>query len=129
MPPILPFRGGQRTPDGCFPDGVVRYRSGAMTDDIQPRHRPTEDERLLGRQDASFVHTDPWRIHRITSEFVEGFDAFAEVGLAVSMFGSARTKPDDPIYAAAEATAAEFARAGYAVITGGGPGPPCCMPP
>jgi uncharacterized protein (TIGR00730 family) len=93
-----------------------------MTDDILPRHRPTEDERLLGRQDAGFIHTDPWRIHRITSEFVEGFDAFAEVGLAVSMFGSARTQPGDPIYAAAEATAAEFARAGYAVITGGGPG-------
>jgi len=48
--------------------------------------------------------------------------ASAEVGLAVSMFGSARTKPGDPVYAAAEATAAAFARAGYAVITGGGPG-------
>ena len=91
-------------------------------DAIQPRHRPTEDERLLGRQDSSFIHTDPWRIHRITSEFVAGFDAFAEVGLAVSMFGSARTKPGDPMYAAAEATGAGFARAGYAVITGGGPG-------
>src|SRR6185369_4803479 len=102
--------------------GAVRYRSGAMLDDVPARHRPTEDERLLGRQDASFVHTDPWRIHRITSEFVAGFDALAEVGLAVSMFGSARTKPGDPVYAAAEATAAAFARAGYAVITGGGPG-------
>jgi uncharacterized protein (TIGR00730 family) len=93
-----------------------------MSDDIEARHRPTEDERLLGRQDASFIHTDPWRIHRITSEFVEGFDALAEVGLAVSMFGSARTRRSDPVYAAAEATGAEFARAGYAVITGGGPG-------
>ena len=91
-------------------------------EDIERRHRPTEDERLLGRQDASFIHTDPWRIHRITSEFVEGFDALAEVGLAVSMFGSARTGPGEPMYAAAEATAAAFARAGYAVITGGGPG-------
>jgi len=91
-------------------------------DEIERRHRPTEDERLLGRQDAAFIHTDPWRIHRITSEFVEGFDALAEVGLAVSMFGSARTRPDDAMYAAAEATAAAFARAGYAVITGGGPG-------
>jgi uncharacterized protein (TIGR00730 family) len=118
MPPILPAWSGRRTHHGA----LARYRSGAMTDDILPRHRPTEDERLLGRQDASFIHTDPWRIHRITSEFVEGFDAFAEVGLAVSMFGSARTQPGDPIYAAAEATAAEFARAGYAVITGGGPG-------
>ncbi len=91
-------------------------------DEIERRHRPTEDERLLGRQDAAFIHTDPWRIHRITSEFVEGFDALAEVGLAVSMFGSARTRPGDAMYAAAEATAAAFARAGYAVITGGGPG-------
>src|SRR5206468_596383 len=111
-----------RTPSGDLGPGVVRYRSGAMSDASEPRHRPTEDERLLGRQDAAFIHTDPWRIHRITSEFVAGFDAFAEVGLAVSMFGSARTKPGDPMYAAAETTAAGLARAGYAVITGGGPG-------
>src|ERR671937_2459476 len=93
-----------------------------MVEGPQPVHRPTEDERLLQRQDAAFIHTDPWRIHRITSEFVAGFDTFAEVGQAVSMFGSARTSPDDPMYAAAEATAAAFARAGFAVITGGGPG-------
>jgi len=122
MPPILPSGTAVRTPSGDLPPGVVRYRSSAMSDAIEPGHRPTEDERLLGRQDAAFIHTDPWRIHRITSEFVAGFDAFAEVGLAVSMFGSARTKPGDPMYTAAEATAAEFARAGYAVITGGGPG-------
>jgi uncharacterized protein (TIGR00730 family) len=122
MPAILPSEAAFRTPVGRGRRGAVRYRSGAMLDDVPARHRPTEDERLLGRQDASFVHTDPWRIHRITSEFVAGFDALAEVGLAVSMFGSARTKPGDPVYAAAEATAAAFARAGYAVITGGGPG-------
>jgi uncharacterized protein (TIGR00730 family) len=122
MPPILPVGRGRRTQRRGFGQGLLRYRLSAMADDIEPRHRPTEDERLLGRQDASFIHTDPWRIHRITSEFVSGFDALAEVGMAVSMFGSARTKPGDPIYAAAEETAAEFARAGYAVITGGGPG-------
>ena len=93
-----------------------------MVEGPQPVHRPTEDERLLQRQDAAFIHTDPWRIHRITSEFVAGFDTFAEVGQAVSMFGSARTSPDDHMYAAAEATGAAFARAGFAVITGGGPG-------
>jgi uncharacterized protein (TIGR00730 family) len=82
----------------------------------------TADERLLRQQDPGFVHTDPWRIHRITSEFVEGFDALAEVGQAVAMFGSARTPAGHPVYAAAEATAGLFARAGYAVITGGGPG-------
>jgi uncharacterized protein (TIGR00730 family) len=92
--------------------------------DEQPAHPPgsTADERLLRPQDASFVHTDPWRIHRITSEFVEGFDALAEVGRAVAMFGSARTPPGHPVYAAAEVTAGLFAEAGYAVITGGGPG-------
>ena len=58
---------------------------------------------------------------RIQSEFVEGFGVLAELGPAVSMFGSARTKPDDPMYAAAEKFAASC-EAGYAVITGGGPG-------
>ena len=68
------------------------------------------------------MRTDPWRALRILSEFVDGFERLAEVGLAVSIFGSARTPPDDPMYAAARETAAEFARGGYAVITGGGPG-------
>jgi uncharacterized protein (TIGR00730 family) len=84
--------------------------------------RRTEDEQLLQRQDASFVHTDPWRVLRIQGEFVEGFDRLAEVDLAVSIFGSARTRPDDPMYEAARRTGARFAEAGYAVITGGGPG-------
>ena len=92
MPPILPVGRGRRTQRHGLRQGLLRYRSSPMADDIEPRHRPTEDERLLGRQDASFIHTDPWRIHRITSEFVAGFDALAEVGTAVSMFGSARTK-------------------------------------
>ena len=99
MPAILPSEAAFRTRVGRGRRGAVRYRSGAMLDDVPARHRPTEDERLLGRQDASFIHTDPWRIHRITSEFVAGFDALAEVGLAVSMFGSARTKPGDPVSA------------------------------
>ncbi len=89
---------------------------------MQGRRRPTEDEQLLQRQDAAFLRTDPWRALRILSEFVDGFERLAEVGLAVSIFGSARTLPDDPMYAAARETAAGFARAGYAVITGGGPG-------
>jgi uncharacterized protein (TIGR00730 family) len=59
---------------------------------------------------------------RIQAEFVEGFGAMADVGPAISVFGSARTTPDDPDYALAEQVAAHLARAGYAVITGGGPG-------
>ena len=85
--------------------------------------RTTTDQRLLARgADSSWVHGDPWRVMRIQSEFVEGFGALAEVGAAVSVFGSARTKPDTPEYAAGMAVGRGLAEAGYAVITGGGPG-------
>jgi uncharacterized protein (TIGR00730 family) len=67
-------------------------------------------------------HADPWRVLRILSEFVEGFDALNGVGPAVTVFGSARAAEDDPYYAAGEAVGAALARRGYAVITGGGPG-------
>ncbi|MEJ7749332.1 MAG: TIGR00730 family Rossman fold protein, partial [Candidatus Limnocylindrales bacterium] len=83
----------------------------------------TEDEKLLERKPtAAFLDTDPWRALRILSEFVEGFDALATVGPAVTVFGSARTKPDDPIYEQARLIGRKLAEAGYAVITGGGPG-------
>jgi uncharacterized protein (TIGR00730 family) len=65
---------------------------------------------------------DSWRIFRIMAEFVEGFEVMGPVGPAVSIFGSARTRPADPYYKAAEETARLFAKAGLAVITGGGPG-------
>jgi uncharacterized protein (TIGR00730 family) len=65
---------------------------------------------------------DSWRIFRIMAEFVEGFEVMAPVGPAVSIFGSARTRPDDPMYKAAEETARRCVKAGFAVITGGGPG-------
>src|SRR5918993_5369662 len=65
---------------------------------------------------------DSWRIFRIMAEFVEGFEVMAPVGKAVSIFGSARTKPDDPMYKAAEETARRCVKAGFSVITGGGPG-------
>jgi uncharacterized protein (TIGR00730 family) len=65
---------------------------------------------------------DTWRVFRIMAEFVEGFESLANIGPAVTIFGSARTKPDDKYYKAAEKTAAMLAKAGYAVITGGGPG-------
>ncbi|NLF04741.1 MAG: TIGR00730 family Rossman fold protein [Actinomycetales bacterium] len=83
----------------------------------------TSDQRLL-RDDgqADWLHADPWRVMRIQSEFVEGFGALAEVGPAVSVFGSARTKPGEPNYELAVEISAALVEAGYAVITGGGPG-------
>src|SRR5215467_2210859 len=83
----------------------------------------TTDQRLLDRRGPSdWVHTDPWRVMRIQAEFVEGFGLLAELGMAVSVFGSARTKPGTPEYMLAEEIAAGLSRAGYALITGGGPG-------
>ncbi|MEO3938247.1 TIGR00730 family Rossman fold protein [Dermatophilaceae bacterium Soc4.6] len=83
----------------------------------------TTDQRLLDSgQSADWLHADPWRVMRIQSEFVEGFGALAELGRAVSVFGSARTRRDDPAYALGEQVGRLLVEAGYAVITGGGPG-------
>jgi uncharacterized protein (TIGR00730 family) len=83
----------------------------------------TTDQRLLDlRGPTDWVHTDPWRVLRIQAEFVEGFGLLAELPRAVSVFGSARTPRDHPHYAAGVAIGAALAEAGYAVITGGGPG-------
>jgi hypothetical protein len=83
----------------------------------------TTDQRLLDRRGPSdWVHTDPWRVMRIQAEFVEGFGLLAELGIAVSLFGSARSKRGSAHYQLAEEIAAGLTRAGYAIITGGGPG-------
>jgi uncharacterized protein (TIGR00730 family) len=83
----------------------------------------TTDQRLLdSRGDSDWLHTDPWRVLRIQAEFVEGFGALAELGPAISVFGSARTPADHPSYAVAQRLGAELVAAGFAVITGGGPG-------
>jgi uncharacterized protein (TIGR00730 family) len=83
----------------------------------------TEDEKLLERRPSpAFLETDPWRALRILSEFVEGFDAMAAVGPAITVFGSARTRPDDPTYELARTIGRRLAEAGFAIITGGGPG-------
>ena len=83
----------------------------------------TTDQRLLDRRGPSdWVHTDPWRVLRIQAEFVEGFGLLAELGMAVSVFGSARAAPGSRDYELAERISAGLAAAGYAVITGGGPG-------
>jgi uncharacterized protein (TIGR00730 family) len=86
--------------------------------------KQVEDRRLLERHPPAVdpYEADPWRVLRIQAEFVEGFDALAKVGPAVTFFGSARVKPDDPMYDAARRVADGLARQGFAVITGGGPG-------
>jgi uncharacterized protein (TIGR00730 family) len=83
----------------------------------------TTDQRLLdSRGPTDWVHADPWRVMRIQAEFVEGFGLLAELSKAVSVFGSARTQRDAPDYKLAEQISARLSQAGYAVITGGGPG-------
>jgi uncharacterized protein (TIGR00730 family) len=83
----------------------------------------TTDQRLLdSRGPSDWVHTDPWRVLRIQAEFVEGFGSLAELPRAVTVFGSARTPRDHPEYATGRALGTALAEAGYAVITGGGPG-------
>ena len=89
---------------------------------LEGKATATEDEKLLERPEPEFLGSDPWRALRILGEFVEGFDAMARVGPAVTVFGSARTRPDDPLYETARGIGRRLADAGYAVITGGGPG-------
>jgi len=100
--------------------GPIVLRGG----EPNPRYAgTTTDQRLLDRRGPTdWVHTDPWRVLRIQSEFIEGFGLLAELPRAVSVFGSARTPREHPHYAAGVEIGAALAEAGYAVITGGGPG-------
>src|SRR6516165_8750704 len=117
-------------PDRATVDSVMNgnntrrvRRQGPVT--LRDKQIPatTTDQRLLDRRGPSdWVHTDPWRVMRIQAEFVEGFGLLAELGMAVSVFGSARTLPNTAQYMLAEEIAAKLSRAGYALITGGGPG-------
>ena len=101
--------------------GRVTYRPKATA--MLTVHARTEDERLLASSARpAFLDSDPWRSLRILAEFVEGFDALAAVGKAVTIFGSARVHEDDPYYAKARELAGLLAKEGFAVITGGGPG-------
>ena len=106
----------------------ARRRAGRLTirrdkEHVATGRERTEDESLLKPSPRpEFLNSDPWRSLRILSEFVEGFDALATVGPAVSVFGSARTPRSHPNYKSARRLGADFAKAGYAVITGGGPG-------
>lgn len=88
-----------------------------------PYERPTEDERLLQSfADVEEAGMDSWRIFRIMGEFVEGFEEMSDIGTGVSIFGSARATPDDPMYQACVETARQLGEAGFPIITGGGPG-------
>jgi uncharacterized protein (TIGR00730 family) len=102
---------------------VHEYRQGPVVMRRSSVPGSTTDQRLLDSGgSADWVHSDPWRVMRIQSEFVTGFGALAEVGPAVSVFGSARTTPDDPLYELGVRVGRALVEAGYAVITGGGPG-------
>jgi len=98
-----------------------RRRAGRL---VVPSARPPADRAFLERQSFDDVshHADPWRVLRILSEFVEGFDALADVGPAITCFGSARIYDGDPMYELSRRTGAAIARRKFAVITGGGPG-------
>ncbi|GAA2155453.1 TIGR00730 family Rossman fold protein [Nocardioides koreensis] len=89
----------------------------------QAQETTTTDQRLLdSRGPSDWVHQDPWRVLRIQAEFVEGFGALAELGPAIAVFGSSRTQPDHPTYEIGERVGRALVEAGFAVITGGGPG-------
>ncbi len=105
-------------------DGQRKAGAKMIDDAIRNSVPITEDEKLLQQASPAidFTRTDPWRVMRIMGEFIEGFDTLASVNKAVTIFGSARTGPDDPTYAAAEEVARLLGEAGFAVITGAGPG-------
>lgn len=117
----------------------LRNKGGAVTEDQRLLTRPTqplispsepipheqvrEEEHAFERAlHLDFTYTDPWRVFRIMSEFVNGFDVLAHIPPSVAIFGSARTLPDDPMYESAVETARLLAKAGFGIITGGGPG-------
>ncbi len=118
--PSVPFK-ADIEPKGARRSGRVTIRPAAQ-ERLGGSGR-TEDEKLLAtRRRPAFLDTDTWRSLRILSEFVEGFEALAGVGPAVAVFGSARTQPADPTYELARRVGHDLAQAGFAVITGGGPG-------
>jgi uncharacterized protein (TIGR00730 family) len=112
--PTSEVQGPQQDP--WYRRGPIGFRRSQVPEE-------TTDERLLatpGR--ADWVHSDPWRVLRIQSEFVEGFGALAELGPAVSVFGSARTAADSEEYHTGVEVGRRLVEAGFAVVTGGGPG-------
>ncbi|MBC2681928.1 TIGR00730 family Rossman fold protein [Corynebacterium sp. 4HC-13] len=99
--------------------GPVMLRGKQLKD----KQKSTTDQRLLGEQsNTDWLHTDPWRVMRIQSEFVDGFGALAKIPKAITVFGSARVKEDHPYYELGRKLGRLISEAGYATITGGGPG-------
>lgn len=99
----------------------------AKTEDVETPTQFTEDEHKIRRafkdKDWNEIKSyDSWVIFKVMSEFVEGFEKLAKIGPCVTIFGSARTKPDHKYYKVAEEIAAKLVRHGYGVVTGGGPG-------
>lgn len=92
------------------------------TEHMPPELVKEEEHSLERALHFDFTRTDPWRVFRIMSEFVEGFDELSHIPPSVAIFGSARIKPDDATYQAAVKTATLLAKAGFGIITGGGPG-------
>lgn len=100
-----------------------KRRQGAVILGGREHAQPMADQALLeGREKNHWSQRDPWRVLRIQSEFVEGFDALNKLPPAVSLFGSARVKPESPLYDAARQIGSKLVDNGFAVITGGGPG-------
>ena len=105
------------------PDEHERYSGRIRLRGSRAEGPGTTDQHLLDSSNsASWLHTDPWRVLRIQSEFVDGFGALAELGPAVALFGSARTPEGHRHWDLAEEIGRGLAEAGFAVITGGGPG-------
>ncbi|WP_037141219.1 TIGR00730 family Rossman fold protein [Rhodococcoides fascians] len=104
-------------------DKAARHKGSVVLRRGRNSETSTSDQRLLDqRGPGNWIHTDTWRVLRIQSEFVEGFGALAEVPRAVTVFGSARTPQDHPEYERSRQLGQSLAEAGFAVITGGGPG-------
>src|SRR5690606_38457762 len=104
------------------PPSPQRHKGPVVLRGRQARGSTTDQRLLDSRASGDWVHTDPWRVLRIQAEFVEGFGAMANVGPAISVFGSARTSREHAEYAAADDVGRLLVCAGYAVSTGGGPG-------
>jgi len=113
-----------RTPPSTQSGGRTSGAHRAIDTSIREVLPTTEDAKLLQQPGPrpDFTRTDPWRVLRIMGEFIEGFDVLANVQKGVTIFGSARTGPDDPQYAAAQETARLLSEQGFAILTGAGPG-------
>ena len=115
-----------RRASGVFPVLPEETLPRAATDDWigDSSWALTEDAKLLqyGGSKTDFRSTDPWRVMRIMAEFIEGFDKLARIEKGVSIFGSARTHPDDPQYLAAVEVGRLLGEKGFSIITGAGPG-------